>query len=54
MSLFISSLAFESTRIGDVFDERLGILGGSLISGVCGYVVLRMVLPERQPDSRPR
>ena len=54
MSLFISSLAFESTRIGDVFDERLGILGGSLISGVCGYVVLRMVLPERQPESRPR
>lgn len=54
MSLFIASLAFESTRIGDVFDERLGILAGSLISGVCGYIVLRMVLPERQPDSRPR
>lgn len=54
MSLFIASLAFESTRIGDVFDERLGILGGSLISGICGYIVLRMVLPEGPPDSRPR
>jgi len=53
MSLFIASLAFESTRIGDVFDERLGILGGSLISGVFGYLVLRTVLSKRHPDGQP-
>jgi len=47
MSLFIGSLAFENqaldTRI--VFDERLGIILGSLLSGVAGYVVLRLTLP---------
>lgn len=42
MSLFIASLAFEQG--GDIAHmglERLGILIGTLISGLCGYVVLR-------------
>jgi len=47
MSLFIASLAFENAPVGDVFDERLGILVGSLVSGICGYFVLRAVLPAR-------
>ena len=49
MSLFIGSLAFEN-RVMDtsvVFDERLGILVGSLLSGVVGYLVLRATLPQR-------
>jgi len=46
MSLFIGSLAFEETGVNLLFDERLGIIAGSLISGVCGYLVLRMTLPE--------
>lgn len=46
MSLFIGSLAFEETGVNLLFDERLGIIVGSLISGVCGYLVLRMTLPE--------
>ncbi|GAB3026581.1 Na+/H+ antiporter NhaA [Bowmanella dokdonensis] len=41
MSLFIGSLAFEETGVNLMFDERVGILGGSLISAVAGYLVLR-------------
>jgi NhaA family Na+:H+ antiporter len=42
MSLFIASLAFE----GGGYDglERLGILLGTLISGLTGYLVLRLAL----------
>jgi NhaA family Na+:H+ antiporter len=46
MSLFIGSLAFETTDTFGVFDERIGIIAGSLASGVLGYVVLRVSLPE--------
>ena len=46
MSLFIGSLAFEQTHVDIIFDERLGILLGSLLSGVAGYLVLRRVLPR--------
>jgi Na+:H+ antiporter, NhaA family len=47
MSLFIGSLAFESTAtdIQEMFDERLGIILGSAISGVLGYFVLSRLLP---------
>ncbi|MEM8983982.1 MAG: Na+/H+ antiporter NhaA, partial [Pseudomonadota bacterium] len=41
MSLFIGSLAFEETGENLLFDERLGIIVGSLISGIGGYFVLR-------------
>jgi NhaA family Na+:H+ antiporter len=44
MSLFIGSLAFEETGVNLLFDERLGIVVGSLLSGVCGYLVLRASL----------
>lgn len=43
MSLFIGSLAFEEAT---VFDERLGIIIGSLVSGVIGYLWLSKVLPK--------
>lgn len=42
MSLFIGSLAFEETGINLMFDERLGIILGSLASGFVGYAVLRV------------
>ncbi len=47
MSLFIGSLAFESagTSMTTIFDERLGILVGSLISGLLGYFILHRTLP---------
>jgi len=44
MSLFIGSLAFEETGVNLLFDERLGIILGSLLSGVVGYFVLRKSL----------
>ncbi len=44
MSLFIGSLAFERTGMDLLFDERLGILLGSLLSGLLGYFVLRRSL----------
>ena len=44
MSLFIGSLAFEETGVNLLFDERLGIILGSLASGIVGYFVLRKSL----------
>jgi NhaA family Na+:H+ antiporter len=48
MSLFVGSLAFESsgTDMHSVFDERLGIIVGSIASGILGYLVLRHSLPK--------
>ncbi len=48
MSLFISSLAFENVALDTrmVFDERLGIMLGSLLSGIAGYAVLRVSLRD--------
>ena len=46
MSLFIGSLAFESTGIDIIFDERIGIILGSLASGLVGYLVLKVFLPK--------
>ena len=47
MSLFIASLAFEAGG-GDYLGlERIGILTGSLMAGVAGYLVLRLQLRNR-------
>lgn len=48
MSLFVGSLAFENVAIDPaaIFDERLGIILGSLLSGIVGYVVLNLTLPK--------
>jgi Na+:H+ antiporter, NhaA family len=46
MSLFIGSLAFEETGVDLFFDERLGIILGSLFSGVLGYLILRNSLGD--------
>jgi Na+:H+ antiporter, NhaA family len=42
MSLFIGSLAFEASGVNLLFDERLGILAGSVASAVVGYLILRI------------
>jgi len=42
MSLFIASLAFEQGSTAYLGLERLGILIGSLISALLGYIVLRV------------
>ena len=53
MSLFIGSLAFADIDTYGVFDERLGIMAGSLLSGVLGYIVLRNSLPPAEKKSEP-
>ncbi len=52
MSLFIGSLAFESTGVNLLFDERLGIILGSLLAGATGYVVLQLSLPSADKASQ--
>ena len=48
MSLFIASLAFEQGATAYLGLERLGILIGSLASGLLGYVVRRATLARAQ------
>ncbi len=49
MSLFIGSLAFECHEGAcyELVDERMGILIGSLLSGIVGYFVLSKTLPKK-------
>lgn len=47
MSLFIGSLAFEETGANTLIDERIGILIGSIASGIFGYVILRNSLNSK-------
>ncbi|MBN1598801.1 MAG: Na+/H+ antiporter NhaA [Bacteroidales bacterium] len=44
MSLFIANLAFLNSRLLD--PAKIGILVGSLIAGILGYIVLRMSLKK--------
>ncbi|HOO72701.1 MAG TPA: Na+/H+ antiporter NhaA [Spirochaetota bacterium] len=52
MSLFIGSLAFEETGVNFFFDERLGIILGSVSSGIIGYFMLNLALRKNQPHDR--
>jgi len=48
MSLFIASLAFEQGG-GDYLGlERVGILAGSFLSGLAGYLLLRWASPDKR------
>ncbi len=47
MSLFIGTLAFEETGVNQLFDERLGIIAGSILSGIAGYLVLHWAYPKK-------
>lgn len=49
MSLFIGSLSFEETGV-NLFDERLGIIVGSVLSAIAGYMVLNKTLPAESAD----
>lgn len=48
MSLFIGSLSFDETGINSLFDERLGIILGSLASGIIGYLILKYSLKQNR------
>uniref|UniRef100_UPI0040575E6B Na+/H+ antiporter NhaA n=1 Tax=Candidatus Electronema sp. TaxID=2698783 RepID=UPI0040575E6B len=46
MSLFIGSLAFQGGSAAG-FDERLGIIAGSLLSGLAGYLLLYFTAKQK-------
>lgn len=46
MSLFIGSLAFEQSANSPLYQDRLGIVVGSLISGVLGYLVINCAVKK--------
>ena len=50
MSLFISGLAAEEIGTGEMVDNRLGIMLGSLVSALVGYLVLRFSLGKHSED----
>ena len=50
MSLFIGSLALEPGGLGKIVDQRIGILTGSLLSAVGGYLFLKSALKEGSPN----
>lgn len=53
MSLFIGSLAFEETGVNLLTDERIGIIIGSSISGIIGYLILRYSLKKDDHEENP-
>lgn len=52
MSLFIGSLAFEETSVNMLFDERMGILAGSILSGIAGYLILNYSLKRQKKEGK--
>ena len=52
MSLFIGSLSFGDAALMDAV--RLGVLSGSLVSGLIGFTVLRLSSnPAAEEDAQP-
>ena len=54
MSLFIGSLAFEEVDIGYSRPDRLGIIVGSLASGVLGFIILKMSTNTKGVSTAPK
>ncbi|REL26485.1 Na+/H+ antiporter NhaA [Thalassotalea euphylliae] len=52
MSLFIGSLAFETTGSNIIVDERLGILMASLIAAIAGYTILKFAPAPQASDEQ--
>lgn len=50
MSLFIGSLAFDHGATARLFDERIGIILGSFLSGILGYFVLRKAFAKVEKE----
>jgi NhaA family Na+:H+ antiporter len=54
MSLFIGSLAFEDADSPYLYQDRLGILSGSMLSALFGYFWLRWTLAPGSDNSEHR
>ncbi len=46
MSLFIGSLAFEHGGFSQTAALKIGVISGSVVSAVCGWLVLHLSLPK--------
>lgn len=46
MSLFIGSLAFEHGGFSQIAALKVGVITGSVVSGLCGWLVLHLSLPK--------
>jgi len=51
MSLFISTLAFDPSAVDKAISARLGILVGSVISAIVGYLILHKSLKEKNEQN---
>ena len=51
MSLFIGSLAFEHGDMLQTAAVKLGVIGGSLVSGIAGFVVLKASLKPAETET---
>ncbi|MDZ7676804.1 MAG: Na+/H+ antiporter NhaA [Acidimicrobiales bacterium] len=48
VALFVAGLAFETAALAD--SAKIGILGGSIIAGIAGYLILRTSPPQPSRD----
>lgn len=48
VSLFIANLSFGETDLVLLNQAKVGVLGGSLLAGVIGFILLSRVLPRKQ------
>lgn len=51
MSLFIGSLAYDQGGLNHAVNDKLGILLGSVASGIIGYLVLRFFAKNNAPNT---
>lgn len=49
MSIFISTLAFTDKIL--INHAEMGVLFGSLLAGICGYIILRLTLKDEKANS---
>lgn len=52
VSLFIANLSFGSDHPELLNQAKLGIIIGSVVSGLLGYLILHMVLPKSEADTK--
>ena len=50
VSLFIANLSFGETDEILLNQAKLGVLIGTVLAGILGYVVLRMTLPKEEAE----
>lgn len=50
VSLFIANLSFGTTHPELLNQAKLGIVAGTIISGILGYITLNIVLPKQKRD----